>query len=668
MNSRLLPIGLISLFLLFRLFPLFFGIESLYNGEELNRGVIAQELIDGLKFPLIDYRPDDYHGGSLVVGVMAVPLFLLLGPNLIALKLVALAFSLASFILVYHFCRKYFGLRTALMACGLWILCPPGVSQTALFTFGTHSESVLLTFSALLLLYRLLFEQKGGLFHYAVLGLICGFGFWFTHVVLVTLLNCLLCLILFKPTFFKEKGFPAFLGGMLVGLSPWIYFNMTRSLEGLIIFRQALGINSDLSYSIRPLPHILVKTARLFIEILPASLRFEDLFGIHGRLLGYLYYGLGVLSFGWFFCLEKNTFLKKGKETPLVLFILLFVLFYACTSFRMSTSAVMNIGYRYLAPLYPFLFILLARALDGLWQRGRWLRCACAFACCLLLTLGFLGNLQLAAWPLEFGRGFSYKGFSYSQMQLHNALKGDPRPDPYFSLADKFPEEARHYLYRSFWWPILRSDEEVAAASARIQKRDPRYHHLLYQSLGTSVGYGFPDSIGSWARLEKSIPPPRRGSFYRGLSRAGPTQSLFEKIGKGDIQSHLDLIQKINPPYRHYFFRRLGLYSASYLKDGRAFRVLAKIPPKMQAFVYRGVGARLVSDADLGQEPFRAGLHSVHRKHHPSLYEGAGEGIYDFFGEDLNLSSYLLQRLEPAWRGRGLLAFERARKEAQDWR
>ena len=66
--------------------------------EQLYRGIIAQELLTGLKMPFIEYRADNYSGGSLVIGILAAGFFLPFGPTVFALKLAPLLlFTLASF-------------------------------------------------------------------------------------------------------------------------------------------------------------------------------------------------------------------------------------------------------------------------------------------------------------------------------------------------------------------------------------------------------------------------------------------------------------------------------------------------------------------------------------------------------------------------------------------
>src|SRR5262249_59404158 len=80
-NRRLLLYGLaLSALVVLRVTTLATSLETVSGDEELQRGTIARELTVGLKAPLWDYRADSYSGGSLVVGLLAAPLFLALGP------------------------------------------------------------------------------------------------------------------------------------------------------------------------------------------------------------------------------------------------------------------------------------------------------------------------------------------------------------------------------------------------------------------------------------------------------------------------------------------------------------------------------------------------------------------------------------------------------------
>src|SRR3989338_10372298 len=83
--------GLTILFLILRLAVLFSSLDKIYESEELYSGTIAREIIQGPLIPLweyLDYKVEYFPGGTLVVGILAVPFFLLFGQTYIALKLV----------------------------------------------------------------------------------------------------------------------------------------------------------------------------------------------------------------------------------------------------------------------------------------------------------------------------------------------------------------------------------------------------------------------------------------------------------------------------------------------------------------------------------------------------------------------------------------------------
>jgi 4-amino-4-deoxy-L-arabinose transferase-like glycosyltransferase len=139
-------------------------------------------------------------------------------------------------LLLYTLCQRYFTRRTALIACGLFILCPPLFTRFNLITMGFHSESILFTLASLLFLYDMLFHGRREPWRRLLLGLLLGFGVWFTPTVGITVLTCACAWLLFTPAFFRERGFWVVLGGFVVGLAPWIVFNATHEWGGLQTF------------------------------------------------------------------------------------------------------------------------------------------------------------------------------------------------------------------------------------------------------------------------------------------------------------------------------------------------------------------------------------------------------------------------------------------------
>ena len=98
----------LSLFLIFRISILLTSLDEIYDSEELYRGAIANEIIEGTSLPIMDYLYTDYEGGSLVTGIVAVPFFLLFGKSYFSLKMATFIISAIIFSLWYWIFLKYF--------------------------------------------------------------------------------------------------------------------------------------------------------------------------------------------------------------------------------------------------------------------------------------------------------------------------------------------------------------------------------------------------------------------------------------------------------------------------------------------------------------------------------------------------------------------------------
>jgi len=92
-----------------RLLVLTAGIDSVYFDEELATGLIGVHLIDGLRLPLLDYQIAPHLGGTLLMGALAAPLFLLFGEHLLALKLAPLLVHVGVMVVWYRCCDRHFG-------------------------------------------------------------------------------------------------------------------------------------------------------------------------------------------------------------------------------------------------------------------------------------------------------------------------------------------------------------------------------------------------------------------------------------------------------------------------------------------------------------------------------------------------------------------------------
>src|SRR5206468_4734418 len=111
--------------------------------EELYRGTVAQELVTGLKMPFIEYRADNYSGGTLVMGALTSGFFLLFGPTLFALKLAALLVFTLALLFWYQTIRRAAGERVARYFALLFCFSPPLLTAYSVAAPGGHGESLL---------------------------------------------------------------------------------------------------------------------------------------------------------------------------------------------------------------------------------------------------------------------------------------------------------------------------------------------------------------------------------------------------------------------------------------------------------------------------------------------------------------------------------------------
>src|SRR2546426_4375577 len=203
--------------------------------EQLYRGIIAQELLTGLKMPFIEYRADNYSGGSLVIGILASGFFLLFGPTVFALKLAPLLLFTLALLFWYQTIQQYAGERVAGYFALLFCFSPPLLTSFSVTTMGFHSESIFFSALTVFLLFKMLSDERGTLGYPVLLGLTAGFGLWFTYIYGLTLLTLLGFWLWHDKGRFWRPRVLWFALGFVVGFSPWLVINMQTHFAGFVI-------------------------------------------------------------------------------------------------------------------------------------------------------------------------------------------------------------------------------------------------------------------------------------------------------------------------------------------------------------------------------------------------------------------------------------------------
>src|SRR5690606_14324319 len=109
--------------------------------EELLRGVVAQDLLDGPLAPIQRYQVNNFWGGSLVVSVLAAVPYAVFGAKLVVLRAVAVAIGVLCVALLFVLLHRHASARAAWIGAVLLAFAPPGYAMSSCTLYGTHLEA-----------------------------------------------------------------------------------------------------------------------------------------------------------------------------------------------------------------------------------------------------------------------------------------------------------------------------------------------------------------------------------------------------------------------------------------------------------------------------------------------------------------------------------------------
>lgn len=240
--------------------------ETASYWEEAYRWMAASDWLGAAAPTLSSVQADHYQGGSLVMIALAKPV-LAFGDSLLSLKAPALLFSSATLILLYTLGRRFFGAGAARIAAAAYLAGPPLVAYLGVLSMGSHGESVAFSLAALWLFLRLL-EGEPRSRSWLAFGLVNGLGIWFCPTVALTTLACVATWGLLRPPP-RTAEWAAAAGGLVLGLAPWLAYNLAHDFAGL---RRPLEV-----FGLRPLadpwlsPGVVEKATGLFRDALPGG-------------------------------------------------------------------------------------------------------------------------------------------------------------------------------------------------------------------------------------------------------------------------------------------------------------------------------------------------------------------------------------------------------------
>jgi 4-amino-4-deoxy-L-arabinose transferase-like glycosyltransferase len=651
---------IVVIFLFSRLTILLTSIESVSWFEELYRGTVAQELIDGLKAPLFDYQGDHYDGGSLVIGMAAVPFFLLLGPNLLALKLVPLLFSLVTLTLLHLFLKRFFNERTALFGSLLFALSPPVFTRLTLVAIGSHPESMIFSIAILFCFYSFLYEPKNNLFFLISWGFLSGFGCWYTSITGITLICALAAWPWMDRRSLTFRHVLIFSASFLAGFAPWIAYNLTHEFKGLDFIGKAFlwdpARHPSFWLKFKSVP---VKIIRLLKDTLPFSFGFFDLQTVRGPLLSLVYYALTLFCFLKLALSEALTFRSGDKRLlPLLFYPLFFIFAYSLSNYGVFDSLPIStyfVIFKYFTPFYFFLIPLSAIAIDK--ARNP------ALLLIPLLLLGIIGQTSLF-FQEPFGRALYYKGASYYDLGKLWGAHLFPFPEKFSGFQEvsaKFSDDRQRLLYwgysdASHSWKNF----EPKRVLSGIRNIPNRYQSYFMEAWGYSLsGSEKENDSPALKEITALLTEQEKSFFYYGL--AVGTAVDFRSISPRELLPGLDAWPAEAEPFFYYNFGR-SLYYLFEQKGRMDFLEIAQsLDVQKRSWLYKGLGQGSMLSwlyGPLSRKPFESLLETLSDDHRLDFAWGMGWALREELMEDPVRAHDWIKKLSPPYQAGALAGFQ----------
>ncbi|MBL8857032.1 MAG: hypothetical protein JNL28_00820 [Planctomycetes bacterium] len=373
--------------------------------EEVLRGNATFDLLRGTLLPFVEYQTNHFSGGSLVVSVLALPLFAVFGPVFPVLRMTSLCFSLPLICLTFALVDRRYSRRAAWISALALAFAPPGYQFLNCTVYGTHMEGNLVTLVLVFLFLRRREGAGAGFGPTLVLGLLSGFALWFGYgqTVILTVLIALE---------FAARGWRAwrpslapFVLGFLVGLSPWITYMIRHPDSAFRIYRRSmfdhvagggLQVHSFARFFTYDGAHALwLHGADEQVGSVLAHLIFWTLVAV--VLASAWQERAGLVAFVRALCGKRAGF-RVSLRLIALLFVGVWTSALILSDFKTDHDLWVQ-GYRYLMPLWPFLAIL-----TGIWiheLRAPFARRAALAGVCCVLAI-HLGATLLQLRPDRF--------------------------------------------------------------------------------------------------------------------------------------------------------------------------------------------------------------------------------------------------------------------------
>lgn len=197
--------------------------DVFFYAEELEKGVPALAMIEGVEVPHAHLPFHLYEGGGFVISHLKALAFLVMGPSLLAHKLVALFTSSLVLAAGYALCVRHGSVRAGVLYGLLFVFSPLAFQKLSLISLGIHFEALGFIYLVLDRGLRVLRADQPARSDLVALGLAVGFGTYFSYQVALAAAWVVLTALLFRRSLLAPRILVTGLLAFLVGLSPWLW-------------------------------------------------------------------------------------------------------------------------------------------------------------------------------------------------------------------------------------------------------------------------------------------------------------------------------------------------------------------------------------------------------------------------------------------------------------
>jgi len=523
-----------------------FDLWSIYEGGDLPEGLLhgnfAFDILDNTwrGWPAYLYKVRGHLGNELLVGIMAMPFYLLFGNSLFVLCQVPIIYSLGILFLIFYICNRWIGTDVAMIASILFVCAPKIIQGWAAYPYGLHLESALFSLLAIALFFGMLESkvERSRILFSAALGVTSGIGIFHCVIHLLTL-GCILTFWLLKDkSFYKSSKFLVFLMYMAIGLIPYFYLGS----DSLVVFiKELIGGGFARSYTHGRQTHNYITTLTLMsILFWPVgNLFLSQISGLMVTLIG----GTGILGCG--LALRKLFWKDNLVFTLLVLY---------CAIYLSITFITQVAVQYYFFPIYAHMTIILATCFCKVQTRylnqKRYYKGILYFA---LLCICIVNVYEIV-------KHFEPRSFA-PQLKKQLAIKGCCFywPDGYYvpsGLKTDITLEVDQFALRTIF-NEMPMDNDLPRKTVFVSKiRNgifPLTSPKSYLVFGEDVSYAGLTRLAD--EIESRVPDNSKEYAYKGLAVYYANDNwladLLDDFKAGIIKD------KIPPSYQHYFYGEL---------------------------------------------------------------------------------------------------------------